>query len=119
MRTTKLLGSVQCLAAAKAMLGEPHPPLNCPGDNNSYEFGRIVQHNVVIARLLLGQFSPSSAASVAKHSFGFARIGCLVGIAGGIPTPQNDIRLGDVVINKPSKRSDPVRSRESTARREI
>jgi nucleoside phosphorylase len=94
------------LAAAKAMLDEYHPPLSCPGDNNSYEFGRIGEHNVVIASLPNGQFSPCSAAVVAtelKRSFGFARIGLLAGICGGIPTPENDIRLGDVVISKPGR----------------
>lgn len=95
------------MASAKAMLDERHPPLpNCPGDNNSYEFGRIGQHNVLIAGLPVGQFSTSSAALVAseiRQSFGVVRIALLVGIGGGIPSRENDIRLGDIVVSKPSR----------------
>jgi nucleoside phosphorylase len=29
------------------------------------------------------------------------KIGLLVGIGGGLPNKQNDIRLGDVVVSKP------------------
>ncbi|KAJ9421487.1 nucleoside phosphorylase domain-containing protein [Fusarium oxysporum] len=62
---------------------------------------RLGHHNVVIAVLSQG-YGTSSAASVATHmifSFLNIRIGLLVGISGGVPSAQDDIRLGDVVVS--------------------
>ncbi|KAH7224148.1 hypothetical protein BKA60DRAFT_594054 [Fusarium oxysporum] len=72
-------------------------------DPNEYTLGRMGHHNVVIAVLSDG-YGTSSAASVATHmifSFLNIRIGLLVGIAGGSPSIQHDIRLGDVVVSTP------------------
>lgn len=95
------------VAAAQAMLDQPHPRLpNRLGDDNSYAFGRIGDHNVVIAGLPDGHLGPVSAALVAremKQTFGSIRIGVLVGIGGGIPRPDTgEVRLGDVIVSKPS-----------------
>ena len=94
------------VAACVAVLDEHYPRLPArPGDSNAYEFGRIGPHNVVVACLPSGQFSPAAAASVAeelKISFGSARFCLLVGIGGGLPSSKADIRLGDVVVCKPS-----------------
>ena len=46
----------------------------------------------------------SSAASVARdmlHSFPNIRIGLMVGIGGGAPSPKHDIRLGDIIVSAP------------------
>lgn len=89
--------------AACELLDEEHSQLRpspSPNDNNAYSFGRIGEHNVVIATLPKGKYGIASAAMVAKdilHSFHSVRIGLMVGIGGGAPTVKHDIRLGDVV----------------------
>jgi nucleoside phosphorylase/tetratricopeptide (TPR) repeat protein len=92
--------------AAQAFLDEQHaPPESLPPQNkNDYTLGRIGRHNVVICVLPLGEYGTSSAARVAEdmlHSFPNVRIGLMVGIGGGAPSPQHDIRLGDVVVSTP------------------
>lgn len=74
-------------------------------DENAYRFGRIGDHNVVIACLPKGKYGIASAANVATHmlrSFESIRIGLMVGIGGGAPTSKNDVRLGDVVVGAPT-----------------
>jgi hypothetical protein len=59
---------------------------------------------IVIAVLPEGEYGISSAASVARdmlHSFPNIRIGLMVGIGGGAPSPKHDIRLGDIVVSAP------------------
>jgi nucleoside phosphorylase len=75
-----------------------------PGDTNTYMLGRISNHNVVIACLPYGSYGTSSASNVATNmvrSFRNVRIGLMVGIGGGAPTPDCDIRLGDIVVSSP------------------
>jgi nucleoside phosphorylase len=95
-------------AAARCFLDEQHPspdPTLIPrNDDNHYTLGRVGEHNVVVAALPTGEYGLVSAASVARdmvRSFPNVRIGLMVGIGGGAPTPKNDIRLGDVVISTP------------------
>ncbi|KAL4778714.1 hypothetical protein BJX76DRAFT_362476 [Aspergillus varians] len=97
--------ALQCeLDASLAMLDERHPPLPPkPGDTNAYSFGRIGRHNVVMTCLPTGMTGTNSAARVAtqmRRTFP-AAVGLLVGIAGGVPSSQHDIRLGDVVVSEP------------------
>ncbi|KAI8294629.1 hypothetical protein K4K56_001810 [Colletotrichum sp. SAR 10_98] len=95
------------LAAAEEMLDEEFAELpSQPTDSNIYSFGRIKDHNVVMACLPAGQMGTNSAATVAsqmKSSFPSLRFGVLVGIGGGVPNIDHniDIRLGDVVISQP------------------
>jgi nucleoside phosphorylase len=95
------------LAAAQEMLDEEHDDLDQnANDSNIYTFGNIGKHNVVIACLPAGQMGTSSAAAVAvqmKSSFGAIRFGLMVGIGGGVPSAEADIRLGDVVVSQPQK----------------
>lgn len=82
-----------------------------PNDSNTYVFGRIENHNVVIGCLPTGRQGNSSAAMVARdmvRSFPNLRFALLVGIGGGAPTARNDIRLGDVVVSVPNGRSSGV-----------
>lgn len=75
-----------------------------PGDNNDYTSGRIGKHKVVIAVLPEGEYGTCSAAAVAsdmRHSFPNVRIGLMVGIGGGAPSQEHDIRLGDIVVSTP------------------
>jgi nucleoside phosphorylase len=90
--------------AAQAFLDEEHegPECEAPNDNNDYTLGKAGKHNVVIAVLPDREYGMSSAASVARdmlHSFPNVRIGLMVGIGGGAPSPKHDIRLGDIVVN--------------------
>jgi nucleoside phosphorylase len=93
------------LAAAQLMLDEEHQPLDQDSnDSILYTLGRIGDHNVVIACLPAGQVGPQSAATVAmqmKTSFPSIRFGLMVGIGGGVPNEEADIRLGDVVVSQP------------------
>jgi nucleoside phosphorylase len=95
------------MAAAKSMLDEIHPNLpNSSSDQNTYVLGKIHTHNVVIACLPSGIFGTTSAATVANQmlcTFRSIRFGLMVGIGGGVPTKEADIRLGDVVVSKPTE----------------
>lgn len=94
------------MAAAQALLDEVHEDLPVqPNDHNAYTLGRIGKHNVVIACLPSGQYGIASATTVAMQllsSFRSIRLGLMVGIGGGIPSGDVDIRLGDVVVSKPT-----------------
>lgn len=94
------------VAAAKAMLDETHPKLLQPShDHNSSALGNFAGHNVAIASLPYGIYGTTSAAVVAVQmlsTFPCIRFGMMVGIGGGAPSSQNDIRLGDVVVSKPT-----------------
>jgi nucleoside phosphorylase len=94
------------MAAAEAMLDEIHPGLpTSPKDQNTYALGKMHDHNVVIACLPSGIYGTASAATVASQmlfTFQSIRFGLMVGIGGGAPTKAFDIRLGDVVVSKPT-----------------
>ncbi|KAB8271024.1 hypothetical protein BDV30DRAFT_228526 [Aspergillus minisclerotigenes] len=98
-------------AAAKAMLDTVHaPPRHKHAkDHNSYTLGSINgpngEHNVVIASLPSGRYGTVTAATAAKQmlcSFPSIKFGLMVGIGGGIPSDDHDIRLGDVVVSQPT-----------------
>jgi nucleoside phosphorylase len=96
------------MAAATAMLDEPHgrPQEQHKSDQNTYYLGSIGKHNIVIACLPAGVYGTTSAATVAAQmlfSFESIRIGLMVGIGGGVPSTERDIRLGDVAVGKPGK----------------
>ena len=96
------------LAASMAMLdGEPHPPLSprSLSDQNIYTLGNISGHNVVLACLPAGHTGIHNASTVAaqmRSTFESIRFGLMVGVGGGVPSEGHDIRLGDVVVSKPS-----------------
>lgn len=87
------------------MLDEEHEDIpQDSNDSNIYSLGRMGDHNVGIACLPKGQPGLVSAATVAsqmKSSFPSLRFGSMVGIGGGVPSGDSDIRLGDVVIGQP------------------
>ncbi|KAF4949959.1 hypothetical protein FGADI_8560 [Fusarium gaditjirri] len=92
--------------AARTFLDEKHarPQSVSTNDNNNYTLGKIGEHNTVIAVLPQGEYGIAPAASVARdmlHSFPNIRIGLMVGIGGGAPSPKHDIRLGDIVVGAP------------------
>ncbi|KAH0372123.1 purine and uridine phosphorylase, partial [Aureobasidium melanogenum] len=96
------------MTAALGMLDERHDkPKNFakhPTDTNSYSWGQIGDHNVVISSLAAGVYGPTSAATTAMNmlsSFPNIKVGLMVGIGAGIPSAKYDIRLGDVVVSQP------------------
>jgi hypothetical protein len=81
-----------------------------PRDDNSYMFGRIGGHNVVIACLRRGKYGVTSAAAAKDmlRSFPSIQVGLMVGIGGGASSPKHDIRLGEVVVSSPVSRMGGV-----------
>ena len=90
------------------MLDEEHDPLSLPThDENSYTYGSINGHNVVIACIPPGQLSKVSASKLVSplsQTFRNLKIILFVGVGSGVPripppdNPDADIHLGDVVI---------------------
>ncbi|KAL6822529.1 nucleoside phosphorylase domain-containing protein [Trichoderma camerunense] len=92
--------------AAKSQLDEEHDSHMCipQGDTNTYQLGRIGQHNVVLAVLPMGEYGTSGATLFAVNmlrSFRQIKIALMVGVGGGAPSVRHDIRLGDVVVATP------------------
>lgn len=106
-------------AAARFMMDESHePPKLRNNPKGIYTFGRIHEHNVVIAcQGIAGTAAAAKVATRMDDAFGNLRFGLLVGIAGGVPD-KNDVRLGDVVVSKADGRSGGVvahdRGKETT-----
>ncbi|KAK5065013.1 hypothetical protein LTR84_000848 [Exophiala bonariae] len=92
------------LAPVEAMLDVLHPNLPTSRlDHNVYSFGSLGEHNVVIAVMPgIGTNSSAVVATQLLHDFPSIRFTLLVGIGGGIPDDENDIRLGDVVVSRPT-----------------
>ncbi|KIX05175.1 uncharacterized protein Z518_06047 [Rhinocladiella mackenziei CBS 650.93] len=94
------------LAPVKAMLDQTHPVSPTQRDQNSYTLGEICGHSIVIA--VLPEIGTNAAAAVATqllNDFPSIRFGLLVGIGDGVPDEEEDgydIRLGDVVVSKPT-----------------
>ncbi|KAM0254596.1 hypothetical protein ACHAQJ_006632 [Trichoderma viride] len=93
------------LRAVRTLFDESYDKFeNFPQDTNQYSFGAIGQHNVVAACLPWNDYGTISGATITtnmKRSFPALRFCLLVGIGGGVPSRQNDIRLGDVVVGVP------------------
>ncbi|KAK9575933.1 hypothetical protein V6Z93_010619 [Aspergillus fumigatus] len=82
----------------------PGPEMMEDNDDNTYVYGRIAKHYVVIGCLPAGRYGTNSATRVARdmvRTFPKLRFALMVGIGGGAPTAKNDIRLGDVVVSQP------------------
>ncbi|THC87338.1 hypothetical protein EYZ11_013216 [Aspergillus tanneri] len=80
------------------------PEISEDNDDNTYVYGRIAKHYVVIGCLPAGRYGTNSAARVARdmaRTFPRMRFALMVGIGGGAPSPRNDIRLGDIVVSQP------------------
>lgn len=96
------------MAAACAMLDERHESLPLQAEShhhNNYVLGRVGPHNIVVACLPSGITGTISAARVVHQmlsTFKRLKFGLMVGIGGGAPSAENDIRLGDVVVGKPT-----------------
>ncbi|KAI2883761.1 hypothetical protein CBS76997_9978 [Aspergillus niger] len=98
-------------AAARAMLDKIHNLPERARDPNAYEFGELNGHHIVIAHLPNGIYGTVSAAAVVSRmrlTFPRLQFGLMVGIGGGVPSKNNDIRLGDVVVSTPGGRHGGV-----------
>ncbi|KAK2799233.1 hypothetical protein FQN51_007063 [Onygenales sp. PD_10] len=87
------------LTAAREMLDEEYDSLS-----TSYTLGRIGNHSIVMACLPAGQIGIVSGAHTTadlKAKFPALQFCLLVGIGGGVPSMDRDIRLGDVVVSQP------------------
>ncbi|KAG8630407.1 hypothetical protein KVT40_002026 [Elsinoe batatas] len=75
-------------------------------DENIYTPGRIGNLNVVIAGLPTGRYGQASAAAVATHMARTfvpnMKVALMVGIGGGIPSADHNVRLGDIVVGVPT-----------------
>ncbi|KAL2869066.1 uncharacterized protein BJX67DRAFT_379545 [Aspergillus lucknowensis] len=90
-------------SAAVKVLDRRHPPLpQPPTDENSYTLGSVGNHNVVLlSPSNYGTYSVVSMVAHLRHTFPAIRHLLIVGVGGGVPGGENDIRLGDVVVSKP------------------
>ncbi|RAH45323.1 pfs domain-containing protein, partial [Aspergillus brunneoviolaceus CBS 621.78] len=92
-------------ALIEAMLDDIHCSLPMPHHIGNYALGRMGQHKVAIARLSkAGNNSAASGAVQLLNDFPRLQLIILTGIGSGIPdlTRHVDIRLGDVVVSKPT-----------------
>jgi nucleoside phosphorylase len=84
------------------MLDKEHDDLPAEAiDCNAYVLGRIGSHNVILACLPVGETGVVPAAVTVirmKSTFRCLEIGLVVGVGGGVPSENHDIRLGDVVV---------------------
>jgi nucleoside phosphorylase len=100
------------LAAAKVFLDKVHPRLTQPeSDHNVYTLGSVSGHNVVVACLPDGVYGTTSATAAISHlrsTYQNVRFGLMVGVGGGVPKGNFDIRLGDIVVSKPTDPSSGV-----------
>ena len=94
------------LAAAEEILDEEHGDFKQEDNDSLYSLGSINGHNVVIGCLPAGRTGNNMAAVVGERmraTFKGIQFGLMVGIGGGVPSADADIRLGDVVVSHPDK----------------
>lgn len=93
------------MLASRYMLDQVHQSPAIGDSTVQYCFGSMSGHNVVMACLPVEQIGQSAAAAVLSALLQTFKIkfALMVGIAGGIWSEKNDVRLGDVVVSQPSK----------------
>lgn len=99
------LESSAVMAAFDEDYGAPFGLVPQDDNSSSYSFGRIGKHKVVLACLPAGTTGKAAAAAVSKdlkRTFPAITIGLMVGIGGGAPNKNHDIRLGDIVVAQPT-----------------
>lgn len=101
------------MAAAKAMLDEEHSQYGLEqvkADPNTYRLGRIGEHNVVIACNKDSAHKNTASFAVLEmlRMFPSIRFGLMVGVGSGVPSAEDDIRLGDVVVGSCEGADDAV-----------
>ncbi|KAL2815046.1 hypothetical protein BDW59DRAFT_166960 [Aspergillus cavernicola] len=85
-------------APLEALLNEVYSS-TARSDTNSYTLGRIGEHNNVIATMPgTGTNKAALVAPQLLSDFKAIKYWFLVGIGGGVPSEEDDIRLGDIVV---------------------
>ncbi|KAJ0421353.1 hypothetical protein BJY00DRAFT_111456 [Aspergillus carlsbadensis] len=91
------------LLAVRALFDSSHGDLPTnENDTNTYALGSMGNHNVVAACLPSEEYGTNAASKVAsdmEKSFPAVKWHFVVGIGGGVPSSEHDIRLGDVVVS--------------------
>ncbi|KAL4940491.1 hypothetical protein BDV06DRAFT_224064 [Aspergillus oleicola] len=93
------------MQAVRHLLDSEHGSLPVRSDDsNIYVLGELSGHNVVIACLpgIQGKGAAAIAANNLSRTFPSIKYRLMVGIGGGVPNLETDIRLGDVVISMPT-----------------
>ncbi|KAL7921611.1 hypothetical protein ACQKWADRAFT_117177 [Trichoderma austrokoningii] len=92
------------LLAVRALFDKKHDnPESIFGDSNHYALGQMGKHMIVASCLPeYGTTSAADSASNMRRSFSSIKFCLIVGIGGGAPSEENDIRLGDVVVSLPT-----------------
>lgn len=78
-----------------------------PMNDNHYTLGRTGSRNMVFTRVLSGLTGSASTTNVVSQmlptilSVRRSALDLVVGIGGGAPSPENDLRLDDVVTSEP------------------
>ncbi|UKZ74528.1 hypothetical protein TrVFT333_002198 [Trichoderma virens FT-333] len=94
-------------SAAVAMLDESHQCLEQDNNGgNEYAFGRIGQHNVVIATLpgdLADPIAEKAVIRQMKSAFPALRLVLQIGVGAGTSGAQANIQLGDVLASRSNK----------------
>lgn len=94
------------LRAVRILFDEKHPDIpTAQQDTNHYALGRIGRHNTVTTCLPSGEYGIGAASEVVQNMFrSFPKVEfcLLVGVGGGAPSPNHDIRLGDVIVSQSS-----------------
>src|SRR6266700_5786073 len=89
-------------AAVEVMLDQ-HDDITIPGDSGRYTAGNIGPHPVVVTLLpRMGNNPATAVSSNLLRSFPTISDILMVGIAGGVPDPnnaENHVRLGDIVVS--------------------
>lgn len=94
------------LLAVRALFDQTYEDIpTAQEDTNHYALGRIGPHNVVTTCLPAGEYGTSAASDVVQNmrrSFPQVEFCLLVGIGGGAPSAEYDVRLGDVIVSHPN-----------------
>ncbi|KAK3613177.1 hypothetical protein LTR22_028268, partial [Elasticomyces elasticus] len=89
---------------------EPNVFSQPQNDSNTYTYGRVGEHHVIITSMPrpYGMTSAATTATEMNNSHPNFRFALFFGIGAGVPRPKHDIRLGDVVVSDPRGQSGGV-----------
>ncbi|PLN86206.1 hypothetical protein BDW42DRAFT_201158 [Aspergillus taichungensis] len=96
---------------ARVMLDKPHGSPSRANNLNAYDFGELNNHYITITYLPDSVYGTVFAATVVSRmcsTFPRLQFALMVGIGGGVPSKNPDIRLGDIVVGKLGKNHNGV-----------
>lgn len=106
---------------AAVFFDEEYPPELADDKHTFYSCGKIGPHNVVIVSLDddYGWDSTKSEVLKLRQTFKNLQAILLVGVGGGAPTVENDVRLGDVVVSERTKHNQAIVQLNAHTLREV